>query len=80
MQAEGLLSNLVKLAMDIEDKRFGKIFDLMQNFYKVDPLLPEQQESSLVLAKQEEACEVLRLKMIKALEDARCSSSVHEAV
>ncbi|RLA70903.1 MAG: RecB-like helicase [Epsilonproteobacteria bacterium] len=41
VQAEGLLSNLVKLAMDIEDKRFGKIFDLMQNFYKVDPLLPD---------------------------------------
>ncbi|MBA1420103.1 MAG: RecB-like helicase [Epsilonproteobacteria bacterium] len=70
VQSNGLLSNLVKLAMDIEDKRFGKIFDLMQNFYKVDPLLPEQKKSSLVLAKQEEACEVLRLKMIKALVDA----------
>jgi len=70
VQANGLLSNLVKLAMDIEDKRFGKIFDLMQNFYKVDPLLPEQKKSSVVLAKQEEACEVLRLKMIKALECA----------
>ena len=74
VQAEGLLSNLVKLAMDIEDKRFGKIFDLMQNFYKVDPLLPEQKESSLVLAKQEEACEVLRLKMIKALTDASAAA------
>ncbi len=69
VQANGLLSNLVKLAMDIEDKRFGKIFDLMQNFYKVDPLLPEQKESTLVLAKQEEVCEDLRLKMIKALTD-----------
>jgi len=74
VQAEGLLSNLVKLAMDIEDKRFGKIFDLMQNFYKVDPLLPEQKECSLVLAKQEEACEVLRLKMIKALTDASAAA------
>jgi exodeoxyribonuclease V beta subunit len=70
VQANGLLSNLVKLAMDIEDKRFGKIFDLMQNFYKVDPLLPEQKETTLVLAQQEEACEILRLKMIKALETA----------
>ncbi len=68
VQANALLSNLVKLAIDIEDKRFGKIFDLMQNFYKVDPLLPEQKKSSLVLAKQEEVCEALRLKMIKALE------------
>jgi len=70
VQANGLLSNLVKLAIDIEDKRFGKIFDLMQHFYKVDPLLPKQKESNLVLAKQEEACEVLRLKIIKALTDA----------
>jgi exodeoxyribonuclease V beta subunit len=70
VQAEGLLSSLVKLAMDIEDKRFGKIFELMQNFYKVDPLLPKQEEMSLSLGNQEEACEVLRLKMIKALTDA----------
>jgi exodeoxyribonuclease V beta subunit len=52
VQAEGLLSSLVKLAMDIEDKRFGKIFDLMQNFYKVDPLLPKQEEMSLYFLKR----------------------------
>ncbi len=74
VQAEGLLSNLVKLAMDIEDKRFVKIFDLMQNFYKVDPLLPQQEEKHLSLAKQEEACEVLRLKMLKALADASAAA------
>jgi len=70
VQAEGLLSSLVKLSMDIEDKRFMKIFDLMQNFYKVDPLLPKQKEGNLSLVKQEEASEVLRVKMIKALTDA----------
>ena len=70
VQVQGLLSNLVKLAMDIEDKRFSKIFDLMQNFYKVDPLLPKQEEKALFLAKQGEVCEELRLKMIKALMDA----------
>ncbi|GIU01393.1 DNA helicase [Sulfurovum sp. TSL6] len=70
VQAAGLLSSLVKLSMDIEDKRFMKIFDLMQNFYKVDPLLPQQEERALSLAKQEEACETLRIKMIKALTDA----------
>jgi len=70
VQAEGLLSSLVKLAMDIEDRRFGKIFDLMQNFYKVDPLLPQQEEITLSIADQEEKIEVLRLKMIKALMDA----------
>ena len=70
VQTEGLLSSLVKLAMDIEDKRFTKIFDLMQNFYKVDPLLPKQEEMTEALGKQEEVCDVLRLKMIKALTDA----------
>lgn len=70
VQANGLLSDLVKLAMNIEDKRFGKIFELMQNFYKVDPLLPEQNKKSLILAQQEDLCENLRLKMIKALTDA----------
>jgi len=70
VQAEGLLSSLVKLAMDIEDKRFGKIFDLMQNFYKVDPLLPQQEEIRLSIGVQEEKIESLRLKIIKALMDA----------
>jgi exodeoxyribonuclease V beta subunit len=70
VQAEGLLSSLVKLSMDIEDKRFMKIFDLMQNFYKADPLLPQLEKGNLDLVKQEEACEVLRAKMIKALTDA----------
>ncbi len=76
VQAEGLLSNLVKLAMDIEDKRFGKIFELMQNFYKVDPLLPDQKETSFHVAEQEKVCDALRLKIIKALTEvdatARC--------
>ena len=42
IEVNSLLSSLVKLAMDIEDKRFLKIFDLMQNFYKIDPLLPNR--------------------------------------
>ena len=74
VEANGLLSNLVKLAMDIEDKRFSKIFDLMQNFYKVDPLLPEPKEKNLILGHQEEVCEKLRLNMIKALEGADAAS------
>ncbi len=67
VQAGGLLSSLVKLAMDIEDKRFTKIFDLMQNLYKADPLLPQQTYVHGFLSQQEEACEQLRLKMIDAL-------------
>ncbi len=41
VQANSLLHELVKLAMNIEDKRFLKMFELMQNFYKIDPLLPD---------------------------------------
>ena len=42
VSANSLLSQLVKLAMNIEDKRFLKMFELMQNFYKIDPLLPNR--------------------------------------
>ena len=70
VQGEGLLSSLVKLSMDIEDRRFMKIFDLMQNFYKADPLLPEQKALPLSLIKLEEEIEALRKSMIKALEEA----------
>ncbi|HHH19701.1 MAG TPA: RecB-like helicase [Campylobacterales bacterium] len=41
MEANSLLWALVQLAITIEDKRFLKIFDLMQSFYKIDPLLPQ---------------------------------------
>jgi exodeoxyribonuclease V beta subunit len=41
IEANSLLSELVKLAMNIEDKRFLKMFELMQNFYKIDPILPD---------------------------------------
>lgn len=41
LRMEGLLFSLVRLAIEIEDKRFEKIFDLMQHFYRIDPLLPK---------------------------------------
>ena len=70
VQAEGLLSSLVRLAMDIEDKRFLKIFDLMQNFYKVDPLLPAQESLGLSLSEHEKVCERLRSELITSLSQA----------
>ncbi|MDY0403962.1 RecB-like helicase [Sulfurovum sp.] len=70
VQAQGLLSSLVKLAMDIEDKRFTKIFDLMQEFYKIDPLLPEVAKMQYTVQGAEEECESLRREMVKALKDA----------
>ncbi|SFZ99096.1 Helicase [hydrothermal vent metagenome] len=74
VEAEGLLSLLVKLAIDIEDKRFSKIFDLMQNFYKVDPLLPKYTDLNISIKTQEEKVEALRLKLIKALIDASATN------
>ncbi len=70
VKAEGLLSSLVKLAMDIEDKRFLKIFDLMQNFYKVDALLPSHNIEVVSVEKIEASCERLRVEMLQALNDA----------
>ena len=43
VQANSLLHQLVKLAMNIEDRRFLKMFELMQNFYKIDALLPKEE-------------------------------------
>jgi len=60
VQAEGLLSSLVKLAMDIEDKRFGKIFALMQNFYKVDPLLPNKAYNIVNISAIEDEIDICR--------------------
>jgi len=70
VEAQGLLFSLVKLAMDIEDRRFNKIFELMQHFYKVDPLLPKTEEVHDNLTTLETQIEALRLKMVKALMDA----------
>ena len=75
VQANGLLSNLVKLAIDIEDKRFGKIFDLMQNFYKVDPLLPEISKQNDSLKNIEERLHIQREKVRKMVEDSGASQT-----
>lgn len=74
VESAGLLSHLVSLSMDIEDKRFFKIFDMMQNFYKVDPLLPSSTYSLDNLYQQETVCESLRQEMLKALCDASATS------
>ena len=70
LRREGLLASLVRLAMEIEDKRMSKIFDLMQNFYRVDPLLPEEKRMDHTVTELEKEIEVLRSAMIRALEGA----------
>jgi exodeoxyribonuclease V beta subunit len=60
VQANSLLHQLVKLAMHIEDKRFLKMFELMQNFYKIDPLLPRVEYSLHNIDSLEEKIEAKR--------------------
>ncbi|HSR73817.1 MAG TPA: RecB-like helicase [Sulfurovum sp.] len=73
VQANGLLSDLVKLAMDIEDKRFMKIFDVMQNFYRVDPLLPKEQYKVKNIATIENEIQKTRESLYKLVVDSGAS-------
>ncbi|RRS31865.1 MAG: recombinase RecB [Epsilonproteobacteria bacterium (ex Lamellibrachia satsuma)] len=75
VQAQGLLSSLVKLAMDIEDKRFGKIFDLMQNFYKVDPLLPNETYEVVNIANIEDKVNICRDELYAAVIESGASKT-----
>jgi len=63
VKKEGLLSHLVSLTINIEDKRFSKIFDMMQNFYKVDALLPRSSPSLYSIKDIEEEIERLRASL-----------------
>lgn len=60
IEAHSLMSALVELAMNIEDKRFLKIFELMQNFYKIDPLLPQTDYLTPQLEAIEQAIHIKR--------------------
>jgi len=69
LEVAGLLPSLVKLAINIEDKRFAKIFELMQSFYKVDPLLPQPKAVHHSVSKIEEEVEHLRQDMLRLLKE-----------
>jgi exodeoxyribonuclease V beta subunit len=71
----GDISSLVKLALDIEDKRFGKIFDIMQDFYRLDPLLSYDNQNELNISLIENKIEQLRDRLHKVLIEAKASKS-----
>jgi len=75
VQANSLLHQLVKLAMNIEDKRFLKMFELMQNFYKIDPLLPNREYELLNLTKLEVEIELQREKLHKLVVESGASAT-----
>ena len=71
----GDISSLVKLALDIEDKRFGKIFEIMQDFYRLDPLLSYEVEDSFNIYALESQIEKIRDALYKLLIEAKVSKS-----
>lgn len=75
LRIKGLLSSLVRLAIEIEDKRFGKIFDLMQNFYRIDPLLPEHIYEDGHLLKIEEEIDAYRERLHAMVVESGASKS-----
>jgi exodeoxyribonuclease V beta subunit len=75
VQANSLLHQLVKLAMNIEDKRFLKMFELMQNFYKIDPLLPSATYSLENIAELELAIDAKRESLHKLVVESGASAT-----
>ena len=73
--SNSLLSQLVKLAMNIEDKRFLKMFELMQNFYKVDPLLPKRSYELVNMVEIESKIEVKRERLHTLIVEAGASKT-----
>ena len=55
-----LLNSLVRVVIDIEDRRFLKLFELMQNFYKIEPLLPKNRYKIENLSELEDKIESKR--------------------
>jgi len=82
LEAEGLLEELVYLALDIEDKRLKKISDMMQGFYQTDPLLPNppqrrlHQEEVILRIKEAQVSLIERLTQLKA--PPRCAKLFEE--
>ncbi len=75
VRSAGMLSSLVELAIDIEDKRFEKIFDYLQNFYRSDPLLPEPEHELAVLESIESRIDECREELRVLVERAGASKS-----
>jgi exodeoxyribonuclease V beta subunit len=75
IEANSLLHALVALAMNIEDKRFVKMFGLMQNFYKLDPLLPNREYIIYTLEEVESEIEEKRDELYRAVVNSGASKT-----
>jgi exodeoxyribonuclease V beta subunit len=75
LHANSLLHQLVKLAMNIEDKHFLKMFELMQNFYKIDPLLPDVEYKVENISELESRIDAKRESLHKLVVDSGASAT-----
>jgi len=65
LKTMGLLQELARLAIDIEDKRFAKLFELMQNLYKIDPILPNIPKQAKPLGEIEATIDSCRRELLE---------------
>jgi exodeoxyribonuclease V beta subunit len=71
----GSLIDLVNLTMDMEDRNFGKIFEMMQHFYRIDPMLPSYETTTHSLATIEKQIMQMAHEMVVMLEEAGASKT-----
>ena len=67
LERMGLLNSLVSLSIDINDKRFSNIFNIMQRFYQLDPILPNRKISFINIKELESNIERVRLDLVDLL-------------
>ncbi len=63
----------MKLSIDIEDRRFLKLFNLMQDFYRIEPILPKKSYSLKSLIEIEREIDSLREEIYIRLKDIGAS-------
>ena len=74
-----LLESLVRLSIEIEDKRFRKLFDMFDELYRLDPLLPQDTYTLSSKADTEARIDALRREMLSRLEALKASKSAISA-
>ena len=72
--SSGSISSLVDLALEIDDKRFAKIFNIMGELYKLDPILNITKVEVDEISQIEKKVEKLRDEIYKKLIDAGVKS------
>lgn len=72
--AKGDTPYFMTLLNMLDDRRLGKVLALMQDFYKIDPILPRIKKPEVDIGAIEKAIEKERLSMIELLESLGTSN------